>query len=412
VDANDEVVWANMVGGRVDSLTPGGLTVRSVAVDRNGNVLIGGCFQGLYSLDGFILDATGGGIRDVFVAKFSPDGGLLWVRTAGGVEPPGVYQTDWVEGVATDSAGNVFIGGTIVNGASFDGRIVSTVGDYDVFAARYSPDGDLDWVFTTDTARFQGLRVGRDDKPILVDVSFDISGATLLRLTVLDNSGQPVSALPPVLTSPGNGVSWIPFVGMEVGEANELLLIASVFPAATLQFGGETLSIGPGEERLVFGGSLNLDGTWNWLRPIARPHYATNATAERYFLPGPYAWPEMRGFAASRGALRFAGVYLSPEPFPMANGTLPASARYDSQFFVAEIAVKPSPPRLAITGSGSSLNLAWPSSVTNFVLQSATMLANGGDWQDSNLTPTETGSQHVVTVSAANRAAFFRLRGP
>ena len=48
----------------------------------------------------------------------------------------------------------------------------------------------------------------------------------------------------------------------------------------------------------------------------------------------------------------------------------------------------------------------------DFVLQSATTLANGGDWQDSNLTPTEINGQKVVSVTPTGPRAFFRLRGP
>ena len=48
----------------------------------------------------------------------------------------------------------------------------------------------------------------------------------------------------------------------------------------------------------------------------------------------------------------------------------------------------------------------------DFVLQSATTLANGGDWQDSSLAPAIIGNQNIVNVNTTNTAAFFRLRGP
>ena len=49
---------------------------------------------------------------------------------------------------------------------------------------------------------------------------------------------------------------------------------------------------------------------------------------------------------------------------------------------------------------------------TRFVLQSATTLTNGGDWQDSSLAPAIVGNQKIVTVDTSNTAGFFRLRGP
>ncbi len=70
------------------------------------------------------------------------------------------------------------------------------------------------------------------------------------------------------------------------------------------------------------------------------------------------------------------------------------------------------PPRLAIAHSGDTVQLSWPTNATGFVLQSATTLANGGDWQDSSLMPTETNGQEVATVTPTGPRAFFRLLGP
>jgi hypothetical protein len=74
----------------------------------------------------------------------------------------------------------------------------------------------------------------------------------------------------------------------------------------------------------------------------------------------------------------------------------------------------PARPILAFRRSTVSLSLSWPASATNFVLQSATTLANGGDWQDSSLQATVVGDQNVVTVDPTVPTAptgFFRLRG-
>ena len=71
-----------------------------------------------------------------------------------------------------------------------------------------------------------------------------------------------------------------------------------------------------------------------------------------------------------------------------------------------------SQPALAVSLSASQLKLSWPTNATGFVLQSATTLANGGDWQDSGLTPSIVGNQNLVSVETTITAGFFRLRGP
>ena len=70
------------------------------------------------------------------------------------------------------------------------------------------------------------------------------------------------------------------------------------------------------------------------------------------------------------------------------------------------------PPRLMAGLSRGSLGLMWSTNATGYLLQSATTLANGGDWQDSGLTPTVSNGQNVIAIGTTNTAGFFRLRQP
>ena len=45
-------------------------------------------------------------------------------------------------------------------------------------------------------------------------------------------------------------------------------------------------------------------------------------------------------------------------------------------------------------------------------MEPAATMANGGDWQDSNLTRTEINDQKVVSVTPTEPRAVFRRRGP
>ena len=69
-------------------------------------------------------------------------------------------------------------------------------------------------------------------------------------------------------------------------------------------------------------------------------------------------------------------------------------------------------PQLTIIRSAANVILSWPTNATGFVLQSATMLANGGDWQDSLLSATETNGHKVVLLTPTGARGFFRLRSP
>lgn len=70
------------------------------------------------------------------------------------------------------------------------------------------------------------------------------------------------------------------------------------------------------------------------------------------------------------------------------------------------------PPRLRTGLNHGNLELKWSTNAAGYILQSAITLANGGNWQDANLTPTEINGQNVITVDATNAVGFFRLRQP
>lgn len=110
----------------------------AVAVDPFGNVFVTGEFQGSATVGGIPINSNGG--LDMFVAKYSPVGNVLWVRTGG--------STGGDEGraVTTDSTGNVYITGFFSSNATFSGHLVSSEGGYDMFVIKYDANGNFAWL--------------------------------------------------------------------------------------------------------------------------------------------------------------------------------------------------------------------------------------------------------------------------
>ena len=81
---------------------------------------------------------------DIFVARYNPDGTLAWAKRAGGT------NDDYGFGITTLSDDSTVVTGVLEGSATFgEGEANETVlvsdGDYDIFVARYNPDGTLAW---------------------------------------------------------------------------------------------------------------------------------------------------------------------------------------------------------------------------------------------------------------------------
>lgn len=150
--------WANSAGGL-------GVDVgRCIEALPNGGCMVGGSFGGSANFSGQWL--TGRGLTDGFVARYTTNGDLLWVRNIGG------HRDDAVRGMAIDEANNVYVCGTYTDTVIFvlsdtDTVAFGSAGGIDMFLAKYSPDGDFLWATT----------MGGPGEDLATDVVFHPEGA-------------------------------------------------------------------------------------------------------------------------------------------------------------------------------------------------------------------------------------------
>ena len=121
------VVWAKSYGSTVGDIAQG------VALDPTGNLYVTGFFSSTMTVEG--VTVTSKGLFDVFLAKFDPNGVLLWLKTAGGT------GADIAHGVVSDSLGNVGIVGEFQGKATFGSHSVTAAGLGDAFIAKYRRGG-------------------------------------------------------------------------------------------------------------------------------------------------------------------------------------------------------------------------------------------------------------------------------
>lgn len=145
-----DFAWAVQAGGPKHDKT------RALAVGRDGSVFMAGEFSATAKFGDFTVESKGD--LDFFVAKYSPEGRCVWVRTGGG------SKIDRGYGVAVDAQGDVFVTGHYQStDATFGAATLPNRGDYDIFVGKYSAAGELLWMKTGGGAGYDyGHRVALD----------------------------------------------------------------------------------------------------------------------------------------------------------------------------------------------------------------------------------------------------------
>lgn len=106
-----------------------------IAVDDIGNSYVTGWFGGTVDFGGIILTSVGD--YDIFIAKYLSNGKIEWARQSGGIGDDEGYR------IVVDTKSNIYVAGIYDTTASFQGIALSGPG---YFLAKYSPDGNLAWV--------------------------------------------------------------------------------------------------------------------------------------------------------------------------------------------------------------------------------------------------------------------------
>ncbi|MBC6477212.1 MAG: SBBP repeat-containing protein [Hormoscilla sp. GM7CHS1pb] len=134
-DRNGDLVFALNIGGSGQDIG------RGIATDSNGNAWVTGDFIGSIDIDlDGKNDLTSNGSSDSYVAKFDPNGDLVFALNFGG------SNQDSGRGIATDSNGNAWVTGDFIGSIDIDGdgkNDLTSNGSSDSYVAKFDPNGDL-----------------------------------------------------------------------------------------------------------------------------------------------------------------------------------------------------------------------------------------------------------------------------
>ena len=139
VDPDGDLVWARALGG------PGfGLDLREVVIDSEGNAIVVGAFSGTVDFDpaGSPTPLTSAGGTDALVAKYDPDGMLVWARRHGGAGEEGARDAAVGPGDAVNVVG-LFAPPTFDWDPGPGTVVLTSLGSSDSFLIRITSDGNL-----------------------------------------------------------------------------------------------------------------------------------------------------------------------------------------------------------------------------------------------------------------------------
>ena len=123
--------WSRVIGG------VGADSANRVAVDGGGNVYVGGSFSGTMTVGSTTLTSVG--TSDIYIVKYTSNGTLAWVTSAGG------SGSDSVNALCVDGAGSLAICGTFNGTAALGPTTLTSAGGSDSYVAKVNSLGAFQW---------------------------------------------------------------------------------------------------------------------------------------------------------------------------------------------------------------------------------------------------------------------------
>lgn len=150
-DPDGNLAWGKSYG------TFGTIRGNCLEVDIDGDIVVGGHFQGAVDFDGFMLQSNNIDF-DIFVVKFNQQGTAIWAK-----EALGIYD-DICSSIAIDSQNNVYLSGNFIGEMSLgDGIQISTPGfKENLFLLKYESTGSPLWARGLDSQQFNDYSFSLD----------------------------------------------------------------------------------------------------------------------------------------------------------------------------------------------------------------------------------------------------------
>lgn len=135
--ANGDFLWSRVITG------PGEDMARGVVTDDSGVIYVVGHFTDTVTFHVSASDTVGvkgEGGKDIFIAKYLPDGTFVWQRTGGGWEDDTATDIDWYKW-----SGKLYVSGGFQERGKFGSAQLLSSGLTDALLLKLDADGNIHW---------------------------------------------------------------------------------------------------------------------------------------------------------------------------------------------------------------------------------------------------------------------------
>jgi uncharacterized delta-60 repeat protein len=288
--SNGNLIWAKRAGG-IGSDIGWGISTLS----DNSTVVTGG-FVGTATFGQWepnetqLVSVGPGGTRDIFIARYYPDGILAWAKCAGGMGmDKGLGITTLLDNsiVVIGSFGGSYGGIATFGSGEPNETILTSAGDYDIFIAWYNPDGTLAWVKraggTSSDLGF-GITTLSDNSTVVTGNFFGSAtfGLGEINQTVLTSSVSGANIFI-ARYNPDGTLAWAKSAGGTTGDRGYGITSLSDNSTVVTGWFQESATFGPGEtnqtvlisvgNKDIFIARYNPDGTLAWAKHAGGSEY-------------------------------------------------------------------------------------------------------------------------------------------
>lgn len=111
----------------------------AIAADGTGSLFVTGTFIGSTDFGGTSL--TSGVGTDIFTAKYSSTGSLIWIKQIGMLN-----KGNFTYAISADASGNCYVTGAFKASADFGGTTYTSIGTQDAYVCKYDNIGTFKWM--------------------------------------------------------------------------------------------------------------------------------------------------------------------------------------------------------------------------------------------------------------------------